>query len=126
MRAVHAWSVLVQLMLGTAALAQGAGFGGNVNDCTLLKDPVELRNCILRFEGSRTPPPALIETSPPATPTDGALLGTAAEDGVSKPSGRRAEGRRARGKPPVGAASPSRARDTPTSIEQVEIPSRAR
>ncbi|AWN47398.1 hypothetical protein DK419_14625 [Methylobacterium terrae] len=117
---------MIHLTLGTAALAQGAGSSGNVNDCTFLKDPIELRNCILRFEGTGTPPPAVIEAPPPATPADGALPGTAAEESTGKPSGRRAKSRRARGRPQAPPVAPSRARDTPTSIEQVEIPPRAR
>lgn len=46
------------------ATGQGAGNGGagNVNECTLLPDPTELRNCILRFEGQRTPPPTTLES----------------------------------------------------------------
>lgn len=41
------------------AWGQGAG---NVNECTLIQDPTELRNCILRFEGQRTPLPTTLES----------------------------------------------------------------
>lgn len=58
------WSAAAALFLslaaaGPRAMAQGAG---NVNECTLIQDPTELRNCILRFEGQRTPLPTTLES----------------------------------------------------------------
>jgi hypothetical protein len=54
------WFAAAGLMLAYAhAWGQGAG---NVNECTLIQDPTELRNCILRFEGQRTPLPTTLES----------------------------------------------------------------
>lgn len=44
----------------------GAAQTGNVNDCTLIKDAIELRDCILRYGNVRTQPPATIESNAPA------------------------------------------------------------
>ncbi|MDP4023766.1 hypothetical protein Q8W71_14110 [Methylobacterium sp. NEAU 140] len=40
----------------------------NVNDCTLIQEPTELRNCILRSQGERQPLPTMIESSNPNAP----------------------------------------------------------
>lgn len=107
----------------TVALGQNSS-PANVNDCTLIQDPVGLRNCILQFEGNRTQPPVVVETPPP-TPADNAAASASvdSEPGVIR-------GRTGRPASPSSRAastpSHSKARDTLTAIEQVELPKRAR
>lgn len=58
---------LAGLILPVPLVAQTAP--GNVNDCTLIQDPIALRNCILRYGNVRTQPPATIESpSAPSVP----------------------------------------------------------
>ena len=104
-------SLIVAATLTTsAALAQSAGTPANVNDCTLIQDPVGLRNCILRFEGNRTPPPSVSE-SPPPDLQDAEAPAAAATNRAARRANPRAEG-----------PKPT-AHDTLISIEQIQVPS---
>lgn len=135
----------IALVLAGPAAAQVPGTPANVNDCTLIQDPVELRNCILRFEGNRTPLPTTLET-----PSQGALP-REAEDGLPEPGETPAPRVPARARvAPQGIAGPGptgrtgatdrptaakateperprpNPRDTITSIEQVVVPNASR
>jgi hypothetical protein len=120
----------VILVIGAASLASAAdaqtSTPGNVNDCTLIRDPVELRNCILRFEGDRSAPPAIIQAQPSGPAASSGDV-PAAADALAPASGTRAS------TPPASAsaqsskaASPRRAaphaQDTPVFIEQIDTP----
>ena len=118
-------AVLAILGGTTGAWAQTANVPANVNDCTLIQDPVELRNCILRFEGNRVPPPNVTESygAKPIAPQ------TEATDPAASPdqTGRRARTRGKAAAEPNQAASAPRpnANGTLISIEQIRIPQKA-
>ncbi len=91
-------------VLPQAALAQPAT--GNVNDCTQLQDPIALRNCILRFEGVRTPVPQTIESPPPAATAPEATP-DASDGGITEvPPTPRPRGSASRKPPAARVASP--------------------
>jgi hypothetical protein len=110
---------------------------GNVNDCTLIQDPTELRNCILRFEGQRTPPPVTLESGTeaggrPVPAGDGTPTadGTTAAPKVDKrhpiklhaapPDKRRTRDSEAPSKLPLS----SQAKGQEIWVEQIKIPNK--
>ncbi len=112
---------------------------GNVNDCTLIKDAIALRDCILRYGNVRTQPPATIESPGPttATPTDPApsvdseIVEVPATAPGKKPTKRseKASPKRpvanldakAAPQPPSPPLPKPNPRDTLTHIEQIDL-----
>lgn len=111
----------------------------NVNDCTLIKDPIALRDCILRYGNVRTQPPATIESTAPSTAAQPEPSADSGNDIVEVPStstGKRSKTVKrseqtvpkrsaAANKPqPTPEAAPlprPNPNDTPTHIEQIDL-----
>ncbi|WP_261925943.1 hypothetical protein [Methylorubrum sp. GM97] len=130
--------LFASLALPTQLAAQAAL--GNVNDCTLIQDPIALRNCILRYGNVRTQPPATIEstlppsvtqTNPAADPSDEIVEVPSTPARRAMPPGKRTEKGGAL-KPPVATLQPTLSPQTPplprpnpkdtiTHIEQIDI-----
>lgn len=130
--------LLAGLILPVPLLAQTAP--GNVNDCTLIQDPIALRNCVLRYGNVRTQPPATIES--PSAPSVSSLNPTVdpSDEIVEIPSAPATRANRSSKRPekvtepkrPVAASQhgPSlqtaplprpNPKDTITHIEQIDI-----
>lgn len=130
--------LLVGLILPASLAAQTPP--GNVNDCTLIQDPIALRNCILRYGNVRTQPPATIESpsapsvtppNPAADPSDEIVEVPSAPATRANPSGKRPE-KVVAPKGPVATSQPGPSPQTPplprpnpkdtiTHIEQIDI-----
>jgi hypothetical protein len=103
------WVVLAAVMWPLAAVAQGEPSPPNVNDCTFIRDPVALRDCLDRSRIGKRNGPA-IGALPPDPDTTGSLA--APESRLLKPEQLRAA-HGARVAPRAGAAKRS------VTIEQV-------
>lgn len=112
---------------------------GNVNDCTLIKDAIALRDCILRYGNVRTQPPATIESPGPitapstesATSLDSEIVEVPATVPGKKPAKRSDKGApkrpvahldaKAAPPPPSPPLPKPNPKDTLTHIEQIDL-----
>ncbi|MGC5779354.1 hypothetical protein [Methylobacterium sp. NFXW15] len=92
----------------------------NVNDCTLIKDPIALRDCILRYGNVRTQPPTTIENNAQSTATQPEPSTDASSDIVEVPptptSKRNKPVKRPKQTVPEQSAEATRAKSTPEAV----------